>query len=225
MKLIRSLIIVATILIYPSISISQVVFEPNFALKSPETLNLVSYEIGINSTTINMSIMNLADGGYFCADKNTYIITDSGVRYRLSDLIGIPTCPEVYRFDKVGERLYFTLIFPAIDPKTGWFDIVEECGDMCFSVLGVTTSETINSRIDECFNLLEAGNSAEAARMFELILPDLEKVNHSLTGSVYLNLITIYNSLGDSRESIYSKKLINSSVPYKQKFIDGLNRK
>lgn len=224
MKRVKRAIIVAIAILTSSHGFSQVSFEPNYTLKSPETISLISLENRENSTVINMSITNLVEGGYFCADKNTYLTTDKGVRYKLINAIGIPYCPEVNRFSQIGERLYFTLVFPLIDRETAWFDIVEECGDNCFSILGVTTDEKLNERVNSCFDIFESGELREAAEMFEALLPELESSRHALTGSVYMNLIIIYKSLGDKKEAYYMDRLLKSDMPHRDRIIEGLKR-
>lgn len=217
--IILTLVLLATL---KGFVVAQAIFEPNYSLKTPETINIVSFETKQGSTVLNMSIENRIEGGYFCIDKNTYIITDQGERYKLEKTNGLPSCPEVHQFTRLGEVIYFTLIFPRIDPQAAWFDLVEDCGDMCFSILGISTDPSLNYRIDKCFETLEKGEQKEAAELFEALLPELEKTNHSITGSVYVNLVIIYQSLNDPKATYYHNRLKESSVPHKEKLLQGL---
>lgn len=200
----------------------QAIFEPHYSLKTPSTINLISLEMGGDRTILNLSLENQVLGGYFCADNNTYIITDNGERLKLLKAIGIPLCPGVHRFKEIGEILYFTLEFPATDPLPEWFDLEEDCGDLCFSILGIATDQGLNRKMDDCFQELDMGEAEKAASMFEQLLPQLEKSNHGLTGSVYVNLITIYDSLNSPKAEYFRKRLNESSVPHRDKFLNGI---
>lgn len=219
MKIKTTVLIFFSILISVASTSGQAIFEPHYALKTPSTINIVSIETAGDKTTVNMSVENLVAGGYFCTDRNTYIITDNGTRIKLKKAIGIPYCNEVHHFSSVGEVLYFTLIFASVDKSVKWLDIVEECDQLCFSILGVATGADLNLKMNSCFASLDAGKPLEAAGQFEKLLPALESSNHALTGSVYLNLATIYESLDDPRAKTYIEKLKNSDVPHRDKLV------
>jgi len=222
--MVRKTIITAIILFFVlnSSVIAQAIFEPHYALKSPETINLVSLEAGSTFTILNLSVENLVSGGYFCADPETYLVDNNGKRYRMQKASGIPLCPDVHRFTRIGEMIYFTLTFPAIDAGLTWLDLVEECSDMCFSVLGITTDPGLNNEMNKCFAAIDEGRMEDAASMFEALLPGLEEVNHGLTGSLYVNLVIIYESLNNPKAGIYRKKLEESDVPHKEKLLEGI---
>lgn len=200
---------------------AQTIFEPHYALKTPVTLNIISLEMTTRATVINLSVENRVDGGYFCADENSFLVTPDGVRLKLTGTTGIPACPELYRFSSVGEVLYFTLRFPPLPANTTWFDLVEECGENCFSVLGIATEPAINDKMNECYRAVDSGDNIRAIALFEDILPLLEEGNHALTGSVYLTIITLSEESDPELAARYRKKLSSSSVPHKEKMTGG----
>ena len=78
--------------------LSQTYNMPNVALKSHETLILTRIEMSAEKTVVYLTIENRIDGGYFCADKNIYIIYPDGTRSKLNMASGIPVCPDTYKF-------------------------------------------------------------------------------------------------------------------------------
>ena len=92
---------------------------PNFSLKSPETLEIIEVEISGTETIIRASITNLIENGYFCLDRNTYLITGSGSRLKLTGLKGLPFCPRNHEFGSIGEKVYFSMSFPPLPAGTG----------------------------------------------------------------------------------------------------------
>ncbi|MCA1756711.1 MAG: hypothetical protein LC649_04585 [Bacteroidales bacterium] len=214
-------ILLLMILILPAGVAAQTIFEPHYTLKTPVTLNIISLEMTKTGTVINLSLENRIEGGYFCTDKNSFLVTPDGMRLKLTGTTGIPACPELHRFASVGEVLYFTLRFPPLPDNTAWFDLVEECGDNCFSVLGIATDPTLNLRMNECYRAVDSGDSKRAIALFEEVLPLLEKDNHALTGSVYLTLITLSEDNDPELAGKYRQKLASSSVPHKKLMTGG----
>jgi hypothetical protein len=200
---------------------AQTIFEPHYALKTPVTLNIISLEMTTRATVINLSVENRVEGGYFCADENSFIVTPDGTRLKLTGSTGIPACPDLYRFTSSGEVLYFTLRFPPLPSDTHWFDLVEECGDNCFSVLGIATEPGLNDRMNECYRAVDSGDNKRAIALFEEIVPLLEKENHALTGSVYLTIISLSEKSDPELAVKYRQKLLSSSVPHKEKMTGG----
>ena len=62
---------------------SQTVNHPNSGLKSHETLEISKVVTTAQKTVIFLSVENRITGGYFCADKNIFIIYPDGTRTRL----------------------------------------------------------------------------------------------------------------------------------------------
>lgn len=213
-----SLFILLTVL--PVQLCGQTIFEPHYALKTPVTLNIISLEMTSVATIINLSVENRIEGGYFCAD-NSFLVTPGGTRLKLTGRTGIPACPDVYRFRNIGEILYFTLRFPALPGNTAWFDLVEECDDNCFSVLGIATDPLLSEKMNSCYRTIDAGDNKKAIALFEELLPLLEAENHALTGSVYLTIIDLTKETNPELAELYRQKLDASSVPHKEKMKSG----
>ena len=220
----RRVILVAGI-IFASCSCvpGQRIASPNFSLKSPETVEVIEVEMSRSRTVVRGSIENRISDGYFCLDRNTYLVTDKGARLKLTGATGLPWCPDSYKFSEIGEKVYFSLTFQALSPGTGWVDLIEECGDGCLTVYGITLDQKLNSEIDSGFRALDRGDNGEAIELFENILVKLRPANHALLGSVYLNLVTLYEleENGERIEQIISE-ISSSSIPMKELFIRNL---
>jgi hypothetical protein len=216
-----SLPLIILLITIPAGMAAQTIFEPHYALKTPVTLNIISLEMTTRATVINLSVENRVEGGYFCADENSFIVTPDGKRLRLTGSTGIPACPDLYRFSSAGEVLYFTLRFPPLPENTSWFDLVEECGENCFSVLGIATEPALNDKMNECYRAVDSGDNKRAIALFEEIVPLLESENHALTGSVYLTIISLSEESDPELSVKYRQKLLSSSVPHKEKMTGG----
>jgi hypothetical protein len=203
--------------------LSQTIVNPNYGLKSHETLEIQSVVMNSNSTTLNMAIENRSLDGTFCADKDIYIYLPGGKRLKIKSAEGIPRCPETHVFTSFGERLNFSLTFPLIPEGTRWFDLVEDCEDNCFSFTGVILDPALNKEIDNAYSLEIAGKYQEASTEFEKLLPGLSGTGSSYEGAVYWNLIHLAKLSGNKNKTDeWTQKLINSDVVLKEKYLENL---
>lgn len=202
---------------------SQIILQPNYALKSHETLEIVRIEITPSGTIISCSIENRLEGGQFCADRNIVITTPDLQRIRLVSAYGIPVCPDAYKFKSPGEKLDFTLTFPPLKEGTGWIDLIEDCQDNCFSFYGVTLDNDLNDRINEAVALAENGETGKSIDQYRKILADLEGSNHGMEGAIYVEIIMLLNKTGNKEEARkWFGKLVSSNVMGKERFIGNL---
>lgn len=199
---------------------AQSIFEPNYALKNPMTLELINIELKDDVTLLNISIENLAEGGYYCIDPATYLITDKGERFKLSELSGLPLCPDVYKFSRVGEIKYITMRFPPIGKDSEWLDIIEECSDNCLSIYGLCLDIKINTEINIGFRDIENGRMDAALKKFEDLRSQLKDKGNPILGSIYINLISLYEENGNSaRVAELKNELQGLLIPHKEKFL------
>lgn len=205
---------------------AQEILQPNYGLKNPETLEVIRIRITDDNTIIDMSLQNRVEGGYFCIDENTFIEYGNGKKLKMENVNGLPICPSTYEFSSIGEKVYFTLTFNSLPDGIEWFDIVEYCGDNCFSVLAVNLNEDINTTINTAFNAMDRFEAEEAMEVFRNILPSLQSNGHGLTGSVYLNLIELLkaNNLDEELRQLISN-FKASSMPNKERYLEILNNK
>lgn len=203
---------------------SQTFLNPNFALKSHETLEIKKIETDDRSTVFYMSIENRRDGGTFCADKNIYIVYPDGNRSKMSLSKGIPKCPGTYKFKTIGEKLEFSLTFPRIKPGIEWVDMIEDCSDNCFSFYGVTLDSTLNKRIDYAFSLAENNEPAKALVSFMNIAGEIDENNTGIEGMLYINIIKLAGETGDyAKAEEWYKKFKLSGAPRLLQYIKYLN--
>jgi hypothetical protein len=218
-KLFISLLFICVLVsLYP-----QTIARPNFALKSHPTLEIESVVLTGSSTTLFMAIENKSMDGTFCADKNIFIILPEGKRLKIKEARDIPRCPDSYVFKTFGEKLYFSLIFPALPKGTQWFDLIEDCDDACFSINSVIMDAGLNQKIDHAFSLLESGEREKASMEFERLLPDFSGKKCPYEGAIYWNLVQIARQMGDEKKAAgWLELLRNSDNPLKERFIENL---
>jgi hypothetical protein len=203
---------------------SQTCNQPNAGLKSPETLELKKIEVSTDKTVVSFSLLNQRMDGYFCADKNIFIIYPDGSKIKLTSAAGIPQCPDTYKFKNIGEKLAFTLTFPPLKPSTEWIDIVEECSDNCFYFYGVTLNAELNKRLDEVFMIATKGDPQKNMLLFRGILDSVDKQNHGMKGLLYINIITAAIEAGDKVEAtVWYKRLLSSGAPRLNQYVKYLN--
>jgi hypothetical protein len=205
-------------------SCSQTIIQPNTGLKSPETLGLRKIEVTALQTVVYLTIENRIEGGYFCADKNIFIIYPDGSRIKMVSAAGIPQCPDSYKFKSIGEKLSFTLVFPPLKPSTAWIDIVEECESGCFYFYGITLDYDLNKRLDEAFIIAAAGTAEKNLVLFRNLLGSVDDKNLGIEGTLYINVITAAVEAGDKVEAaVWYKRLLSSGAPRLQQYVKFLN--
>ena len=224
MKIKNIVIISWFIAIYASNISAQVIPHPNYALKSHETLEISKIDITEQKTVIFLSVENRITEGYFCADKNIFIIFPDGSQSRLISSKGIPVCPDTYKFKSIGEKLDFELTFPPLKEGVEWFDLIEECKENCFSFYGVCLQNDLNRKIDEASVFAENDKPAEALAEFIKIAGSIDKKESGIEGLIYLNIITLSKETGKTIEAAnWYNKLKSSGIPRHELFIKHLN--
>ena len=203
---------------------SQIITNPNYSLKSHETLNIIRVEVKPDVTVFYLTIENRITGGTFCADRNIYAIYPNGKRSRLESSSGIPVCPDTHRFKTTGEKLEFTLTFPPLKTGTKWIDLLEDCRDNCFSFYGIALNNDLNRRIDDAFALVEKGKPDEALNSFIDIAEEIDVENHGIEGLIYINIIKLSKERGDdAKAEDWYKKFKLSGAPRLTQYIKYLN--
>ena len=222
-------IVVSVIIFYAIITInvfSQTYIQPNTGLKSHETLELKKIEITPDKTVVSLQIENKIEGGNFCADKKVFIIYPDGSKSKLVNAVGIPQCPDTYKFKNIGEKLEFTLTFPPLKPATDWIDIVEECASNCFHFYGVTLNNDLNKRLDEAFIIAATSDPQKNMLLFRNILETVDKQNHGIIGLLYINIISAAVEAGDKVEAaVWYKRLLSSHSPRLSDYVKYLNNR
>jgi len=204
----------------------QIVNQPNYALKRPETLEILKVEITAEKTLIFFTIENRIEKGAFCADKNIFLLDPDGKKFELKKSEGIPTCPESYKFKSIGEKLSFTLEFPPLKPGTKWVDIIEDCSSNCFSFYGITLDADLNKKLDEAFGLASNGKPADNILLFKTILDDIDSQNLGIEGLLYINIINAAVEDANKVDAmVWYKRLGSSRAPRVDQYIKFLNDK
>jgi hypothetical protein len=213
-------------LFFAGTSSAQTFIQPNYGLKSHETLVINKVEATEKAVTFFLTIENRITDGTFCADKNIYILFPDGSRSMLVSSNGIPVCPVAHKFHTPGEKLSFTLTFPPLKNGIEWFDLIEDCSDNCFHFFGITVNNELNRRLNDAFYLAENDDPVKAMISFIDILDDIDSRNVGVEGLIYVNIITLARQSGTIGSAVdWYKKLKNSSSPRVQEYIKFLNDK
>jgi hypothetical protein len=204
--------------------LSQTFNQPNYALKSHETMTIKKIEAGTEKTSIYLSVENRITGGQFCADKNIFIIYPDGTRSKLTSAAGIPACPDVYNFKSIGEKLDFVLTFLPLKNDIKWIDLIEDCSDNCFSFYSICLDDAINKQIDEASVLAENQESARALMSFIKIANTGNLKKSAIEGLIYMNIIQLSKETGNTLKAAeWYNKLKSSGIPHSDLYIKNLN--
>jgi len=207
-------IILGAFLMVSLMTFSQEIVQPNYGLKSHETLEINNIETTSEATTFFMTIENRITDGAFCADRNIFMIYPDSTGSKLIVAEGIPVCPDYYRFRMPGERLSFTLTFPPLKENTVWIDLIEDCDDNCFHFYGIVLDKDLNDKINNAFTLVENNEPSKALSLFTAILEETDSYNYGFEGLLYVNIIRLANETGETDLAAYwYKKLRESGVP------------
>lgn len=224
MKLIKIGLIVWLIILC-TIHIHAQIFEnPNFALKSHETLEIRKIELTPEKTIVSLIVENRIVGGTFCADRNIFLTDPAGGKFKLKKAAGIPVCPDNYKFKSIGEKLQFTLEFPPLPKSVKWIDVTEECFENCFSLYGVVLNSELNGRLDEAVSLAGKSDYKGAIAAYSRILTNLSNTDEGIEGALYTDIITLLVRTGDKAGAAeWYKKMVNSDAPRLDLYITNLN--
>lgn len=212
------------LIIAEMIILSQSIIKPNYTLKSHETLSIERIEILPGSTVLYMSIENRIPDGYFCADRNIFIVYPDGSRIRMVSSKGIPVCPQTHRFKKEGEKLDFTLTFPPLKKGVDFMDLIEECSDNCFAFYGIVLKDELNNRLNEAFAYAERGDPANATDLLRRLCDSAGSSESGITGITCITIVKLAREAGNEElASKYYKILAGSGNPRTGIYIDHLN--
>ncbi|HYX07051.1 MAG TPA: hypothetical protein VE912_10000 [Bacteroidales bacterium] len=201
----------------------QTIDSPNYALRSHETLRLEKLVQNDTATIFYLSITNQIASGSFCASKHIFVGLPTGKKIWLKQSSGIPVCPQTYQFRHIGEKLAFVLIFPLVEKGTKWLDLVEQCDDACFSIRGIVSDVHLNNQLDKGYACIDEENYRKALEVFEPLAGKYG--NSALAGSIYYNLIYIYNKLNDPDHlNFWYDKLSSSNIRDKSIFLQNLEQ-
>lgn len=202
----------------------QSFIQPNYGLKSHETLMINKIEATSKALTVYFSVTNKIESGNFCADKNIFIIYPDGTRTKLVSASGIPVCPDVYKFNEPGESLDFVLAFPPLKQGTKWVDLIEDCADNCFSFYGITLDNDLNKRIETAFSLADNGEPVKGMINLMNIVNETDKLNLGIEGLLYASVIKLAEETGNrTRAAEWYKKLKTSEAPRTSRYLKYLN--
>jgi tetratricopeptide (TPR) repeat protein len=201
---------------------------PNIVQSSHPELTIERISFFIDSTVVDLSIVNrLPEGGWFCTDNNTYIEDAHNLgRFKLIRAIGIPSCPDVYRFKRVDEELKFSIVFPGLPGNPQLLNLIEACDKACFSFRGIILDERLNrdiSLFDKGVKCYADDKLEDAIEIFSRIVEDIPANPTHVYGYSFYNLIRIYFQKGDKKTAqLWFEQLEKSGLPNKQYFIDAL---
>lgn len=123
----------------------------------------------------------------------------------------------------IGEVIGFRLFFNAPAQLPEWFHLVEDCADNCFSVYSITLNKELNENIERAYGLAEAGQPAEAGRLFREILAGLKGSRHAIEGSLFSNIIIMSLREGNEDEAArWYQRMIEARPAELNRYIENL---
>lgn len=226
----KILLLITTILCFQYSFAQQIIENPAVAEQTHQDLNINYIALYTDSTVINLSVENkLAQGGWFCADRKIYIeTTQEHQRYNIIKARGIPRCPAVHNFKKVGEKLTFTLVFPPIPQGLNRLNLIEDCDKSCFSFKSIILDVKMNQDIKlytQGVEFYASNKNKEAIECFSKVVESIPSSPTHVYGYSYFNLIRIYFNNGDKvTAKFWLDQLEKSSLPDKHYFINSLQK-
>lgn len=202
---------------------SQVITKPNYALA---THPIVVDQIKISDSliTIKLTIQNQIEGGEFCANEIMYLLEyQNNSKTYLLKATGIPTCPDAYKFEAIGEKLTFELEFSSFDEIPKYFNIVEDCDENCFSIYGVIIDEKMNEDINQAYSFFKADNLDFALSSFRTAARENPGYPFAF---IYGNIIEIYAMKEDYEKAKQWYQFLNASqFVDKESVMEQISRK
>jgi hypothetical protein len=206
-----------------AIGSSQIFERPIYSLSSHPTLEILSIDNWEDQTVIHLMLRNERYGATFCIDSNTVLRNSLGEEeYKLIRLEGIPCCPDNYRFNSVGERILFDLVFPALPGDIRYIDLLEGCQEGCLDIRYILLDEEMNTRLNGGIKLYELGKTAAALQVFQDIMDSDYDELSPVFGTVSLYLIYLHYEMGNAKEARrVFRELQESSIIGRDEFIES----
>ncbi|MEN8138292.1 MAG: hypothetical protein ABFR62_07660 [Bacteroidota bacterium] len=218
--------LLSILLLIPILGTSQDFYFPTAAELSHPELIIKKVSISDKNTVIELSVTNSIMGGWFCADKNIYLINKAdNKKYNLKGSKNIPNCPDKHSFSKIGEKLEFTLYFDKIENIGERIDLIENCDNSCFFFKDILLDNKKNSDIhlfEAAVVQFENGNINQAASNFEKIISDIPDEPTHVYGFTYSYLYKIALIEGDQHKAnTWKEKFLNSKLPNKDYYLNN----
>jgi tetratricopeptide (TPR) repeat protein len=224
------LLLFTLILFFEGNAQTRVVLNPSVAEQSHREMSIDKIKFYPDSTVIELIIINnLPEGGWFCIDSNTYIEDAKGLaRKKVYNVHGISWCPQVYRFQQVGETLQISLVFPEMAVETEVLNLFEQCERACFSFRGIILDDKLNNDIrlfDEAMNCYVSNKLDQAIELFMNIIEDIPANPTHVYGYSYYHLVQIYLNKGDKKTAhFWFEQLERSGLPNRQYYLDAIRQ-
>ena len=199
----------------------QSIEKPNFAACShPISIDRILKTD--TSFVVQITLENKLPNGYFCAGKDIVLkdIT-TGKLFKMKYSEGIPVCPDVYHFKWVGEKLQFSLYFPAVDTTIRYADIIEVCKENCLVINGLILDPKLNLLIDRGYDAYTHENLSLALESFQSAISRYPDYPY---GFMYGNVIRILLEEKKVKEAKrWAQKLKDSQISDKYSILRQLN--
>jgi hypothetical protein len=112
---------------------SYIISSPTYKSQHGNKLKIIEIDMDRTKTTISFCYTSPSmyiNGGWVAIWGNTFIRDcKTQIKYPLVEAINIPISPKKHNFNRVGEKLYFTLVFPSLPSSTTEIDMIESEND------------------------------------------------------------------------------------------------
>jgi tetratricopeptide (TPR) repeat protein len=139
----------------------------NFAMASHPVV-ATKFTTNGQTSAIFFRLTNQIDGGYFCLSPQVEASnTVRKYQRNRSKMLGMPTCPDVHKFQTIGETIDFELDYKSFPKNLLYVDILEKCDDNCLEIRGLVLNDSLNSRINMAYAFFEESKFEMAAAIYE----------------------------------------------------------
>jgi len=200
---------------------AQPLEKPNFAAGShPVTIDKITKTD--TSFVVQITLENRLPNGYFCAGKKIVLIDlITGAETQMKYAEGVPVCPEMYHFKWVGEKLQFSLHFPALDTTIRYADLIEVCKENCLVINGLILDPKMNLLINTGYDAYTHKNLSLAMESFQSAITRYPDYPY---GFVYGNIIRILLEENKTKEAKnWAQKLKDSPIKDKYSILRQLH--
>jgi len=216
------------LMILSHVLLGQTIFNPVVNSKTHPTLDIEKIVKTDSNTVFFMNLRNeLEKNGAFCVDNKVFVsIPGKRIKFDMIKSTGIENCPEIHKFNAVGEELRFQLFFPPISDTIKELDLVENCNDNCFTIRGIILDEVINAEIhafDAGVLYYRKGEYDVALRYFKDIVEKSKNTGSKYYAySMYILPVIYYNKGNNAMAKEAFEDLLKSDIYDKEYFIDKI---
>ena len=194
----------------PLFTQAQDTLKPNFAVCS-HPISIDNIIRDDSSFILQLTLENKRTNGYFCASKEIMLKEPkSGNTVYLKASKDVPVCPKMYHFKWVGEKLHFSLTFPAVDTSEHFVDLIEVCDENCLVINGLILDSVMNKLINQGFDAYTHDNFTVALASFQKAIRQYPDYPYGFIHGYVINILLEQKKTNEAKN--WARKLRDSRI-------------